>query len=287
MAQYYTLDEAAQKLGLSTDDFRRRLATEWKSSPRRYPDGATLRFQSREIDELARTLGRGSDPDLLLGDSSDENLPIIGLAPDDDALTVSKGPKAPADSGISLEKSSSEFELQIEDSGTKKEKDSAVRKKKSSGKIPPPAKPDDSDSEFELSMDAGGPGLVEEEAATTAFQTEEEQKDIFETDFELPTLDDESGSSEQAAVDEGSSDTDLESSDFDLALDEGDAAAEEESGSQVVALDEDEAPRARRRMADGSEEDLDELDVADDVELEAEEAAEDEEGELEPVAAAP
>src|SRR5947209_13638146 len=103
MAQYYTLDEAAQKLGLSTDDFRRRLATEWKTSPRRYPDGATLRFQSREIDELARTLGRGSDPDLLLSDSSDENPSFVGLAPEDDALAVSRGPKAPADSDVKLE----------------------------------------------------------------------------------------------------------------------------------------------------------------------------------------
>ena len=38
MAQYYTLDEAAQKLGLSVEEFRRRLATEWKTSPRRYPE---------------------------------------------------------------------------------------------------------------------------------------------------------------------------------------------------------------------------------------------------------
>ena len=80
MAQYYTLEEAAQKLGLSTEEFRRRLATEWKSSPRRYPDGATLRFQSREIDELSRNLGRSSDPDLQLGDSSDENPSFVGLA---------------------------------------------------------------------------------------------------------------------------------------------------------------------------------------------------------------
>ena len=69
MAQYYSLDEAARALGMSTDEFRRRLATEWKTSPRRYPDGATLRFQVREIDELARMLGQGSDPELKLSDS--------------------------------------------------------------------------------------------------------------------------------------------------------------------------------------------------------------------------
>src|SRR5687768_510481 len=85
MAQYYTLDEAAQKLGLSTDEFRRKLATEWKQTPRRYPDGATLRFQVREIDELARTRGGGSDTDLQLADeplrlvddhSSDDFVPL-------------------------------------------------------------------------------------------------------------------------------------------------------------------------------------------------------------------
>src|SRR5581483_12157144 len=68
MAQYYTLEEAAQKLALSTDEFRRKLQTEWRTSPRKYPDGGTLRFQVREIDELARTLSHGSDPELRLGD---------------------------------------------------------------------------------------------------------------------------------------------------------------------------------------------------------------------------
>ena len=67
---------------------------------------------------------------------------------------------------------------------------------------------------------------------------EAEESDIFETDFEVPALDEESGS-EAVALDEG--DTDLESSDFDLALEEGRCSlGDEESGSQVVAL-EDEA----------------------------------------------
>src|SRR5262249_5761554 len=56
-----------------------------------------------------------------------------------------------------------------------------------------------------------------------------------ETDFEVPALDDESGS-QAVALDE--SDTDLESSDFDLALDDQDVASDEESASQVVALEE-------------------------------------------------
>ena len=68
MAQYYTLDEAAGKLGIKVDEFRKKLATEWKAV-RRFPDGANLRFQAREIDELARSLGRASDPDLQIGEA--------------------------------------------------------------------------------------------------------------------------------------------------------------------------------------------------------------------------
>src|SRR5207248_2533781 len=85
---------------------------------------------------------------------------------------------------------------------------------------------EDSDSEFELTLDDSG-GLVPLEAEQKA----KGEGDIFETDFEVPALDEESGS-EAVALDE--SDTDLESSDFDLALEEGDAAGDEESGSQVV-----------------------------------------------------
>jgi hypothetical protein len=58
------------------------------------------------------------------------------------------------------------------------------------------------------------------------------EEDIFETDFEVPALED----SDDAAV----ADSELESSDFDLALDDSELAPEEESGSQVVALDEEE-----------------------------------------------
>ena len=77
MAQTYTLDEAAQRLGLSADDFKKRLRDEWKSV-RSFRDGATLRFRAADIDELARSLGQASDPGLPLGsagplaDSSEE-----------------------------------------------------------------------------------------------------------------------------------------------------------------------------------------------------------------------
>jgi hypothetical protein len=65
-----------------------------------------------------------------------------------------------------------------------------------------------------------------------------EEKDIFETDFDVPALEEESGS-EAMALDEA--DSDLDSSDFDIALSDADMPVEEESGSQVVALEEEEA----------------------------------------------
>jgi hypothetical protein len=95
----------------------------------------------------------------------------------------------------------------------------------------------DSDSEFELTVDdSGGLSPLETEASPLA-KADSGEQDIFETDFEVPALEEESGS-EAVALD---ADTNLDSSDFDLALDEQDAAADEESGSQVVALDEEEA----------------------------------------------
>jgi hypothetical protein len=77
MAQTYTLDEAAHRLGIPAEEFKRRLRDEWKSV-RSFRDGATLRFRAADIDELARSLGQASDPGLPLGasgplsDSSEE-----------------------------------------------------------------------------------------------------------------------------------------------------------------------------------------------------------------------
>jgi excisionase family DNA binding protein len=240
----------------------------------------------------------------------------------------------PADSGISLEDSSSgsdevEFELTLDEGNTpkpakaepKKEKPAAAKKKEEDsdsefelslegveeggkGGEPTsdsefelsldvedsPMAASDSDSEFELTLDdSGSLAPVQEEAA-------EEEKDIFETDFEVPALEDESGS-QAVALDE--EDTDLESSDFDMALGEEDASSEEdeESGSQVVALeDEEEAddaaatiarPSRGRQKAAGleEEEDVDELLGGEAEEEPAEEA--DEEAAPRRAAAAP
>jgi excisionase family DNA binding protein len=206
----------------------------------------------------------GSDEFTLDGGEEDVNL---GGKPAKKDVTGGKGKSGiniqdPADSGISLEKTDSddavEFELTLDDKSTPK---------------PAPAKAEvDSDSEFELTLDeSGGLAPLEEEGRAAA----KEEEDIFETDFEVPPLDQESGS-EAVALDDA--DTDLESSDFDLAIGDEDVAADEESGSQVVALeDEEEADEAaatvarpRRRRAADDEAFAEE--GADDLEIEEEEA---------------
>ncbi len=138
----------------------------------------------------------------------------------------------------------------------------------------------DSDSEFELTLDADG-GV--EAGDDDALADDGEEKDIFETDFEVPALEDEESGSEAVVLED--EDTDLETSDFDLALDEEEGGEEDlESGSQVVALeDEEEAEEgaeteARPRRAAGDEEDEEsELDLEIDPSAETEEEEEEEE----------
>ena len=97
--------------------------------------------------------------------------------------------------------------------------------------------PEDSDSEFELTLDDSsdlalqGEGSPQVKAGT---DDDAPAQDIFESDFDIPAIQEE-GSGEPATVD-----NELESSDFDIALDDSELAADEESGSQVVALDEEE-----------------------------------------------
>src|SRR5262249_20357756 len=77
-----------------------------------------------------------------------------------------------------------------------------------------------------------------------------EEKDIFETDFDLPALEDESAS-QAVALDEA--DTDLESSDFDLAVDESSPKLGGASGSTSGAMALDES------ASSGSMESVDEM----------------------------
>lgn len=137
-----------------------------------------------------------------------------------------------------------------------------------------------SDSEFELTLDdSGDSGL--EHAALGGDASEAGKGDIFETDFEIPPME-ESGS-EAVALE--SSDTDLEKSDIDVSLDDSDSevtADDSESGSEVVLLEDEEetAPVAKKgkgkpgkakKVADV--EDEGDVDLADVEETEDDESA--------------
>jgi hypothetical protein len=191
---------------------------------------------------LQPTTESSDEFELALNDS--DEVPL-GDAPKPKSGSSGINLHRPSDSGPSLEKkkgkkdaSTSDEEIDFElslDSGA-----SSMRLGPS-GKRPP-----DSDSEFELTLDDSDPLATPVGDATAA--ADEPKGDIFETDFEIPALDDTSGSE---AVNLEEADTDLESSDFDLALEEGDAASEDESGSQVVVIDEDEGTRPKHLVSPG------------------------------------
>jgi excisionase family DNA binding protein len=185
------------------------------------------------------------------------------------------------------EDSSSEFELSLDSSpGEDSSSEFELSLDESSETVGLKSVDESSSSEFELTLDSEG--------ALAA--SGEESKDIFEeTNFEVPSLEDESGS-EAVAIDEA--DTDLEGSDFEISLDE--SGSEEKSDSQVVALeDEEEADEAaatvarprktKSKGAVAAAEDEAELELdLEDVEGSApREKAEEEEEEVEAVAAAP
>ena len=76
MAKLYTLDEAAARLGLTTDVFKRKLKTEWVKDVQMIP-GNPPHFRAADIDEFARVLGAASDPGLVPGP--------VGSAPAEDS----------------------------------------------------------------------------------------------------------------------------------------------------------------------------------------------------------
>ena len=76
MAQFYSLDEAARVLGMSSEE----LATKAQDREvRGFKDSGSWQFRLADIDELARRRGMGSDPDLSLSD-----LDLVAQAEGDD-----------------------------------------------------------------------------------------------------------------------------------------------------------------------------------------------------------
>lgn len=208
-------------------------------------------------------------PPVLMGDE-DVNLGELTGAKGGSGINL----KDPADSGISLEQGGSdemEFELSLDSGKTPQPTPSAAAEKESGSSnefelsldegsssgsdsdsdsesefelsldVPEgssvkveAASDSDSDSEFELTLDeAGGLAPVEESESDSG----EENKDIFETDFEVPALE-EGSDSEAVALEEGEGELES-SSDFELDLNEEPPSEDtSNTGSQVVALDE-------------------------------------------------
>lgn len=198
--------------------------------------------------EFELTLDPDSDSEfeLTLSDDSDE-VPLGG-AREATGKAGKSGVRLnkPADSGISLEKKGeeeeSDFELNL-DSATAHKVQGGPKSSKKKTKV-------DSESEFELSLDDSSGEVGKLNLESSAGQGD---KDIFATDFDIPAL--EESASEAVVLD--SSDTSLESSDFDL---EESAVIEDESASEVVQLDEDavEEVSAEEALAEVEEEEEEE-----------------------------
>ncbi len=143
--------------------------------------------------------------------------------------------RKPNDSGHSLEKDKGKSKLPIFDEDSNSDVDfeltldssaavSGTKIGSAKGKVPET----DSDSEFELTLDDSSESSLE---SAMLEEGGPGKGDIFETDFEIPPMDD--SSSEEVALE--SSDPDLETSDFDIEIDE-ESGVEAEAESGEVAL---------------------------------------------------
>src|SRR5438105_3942581 len=84
---YYTLQEAAQYLNMPVDELKQMAQ---KGQIRSFQDRGTLRFRTQDIQELGRSRGNRSDPELALGDAS------LPAAPKSAAKKTPAAPKTPA-----------------------------------------------------------------------------------------------------------------------------------------------------------------------------------------------
>src|SRR5205823_329797 len=71
MAQFYTLEEAARVLGMSSEELKGKAQ---HREVRAFMDSGSWRFRVADVDELARRRGMGSDPELPLSDLGDLGL---------------------------------------------------------------------------------------------------------------------------------------------------------------------------------------------------------------------
>src|SRR5438309_5036195 len=66
MLDFCTLDEAARMLGMDVEKLKQMAQ---KREIRAFADRGTWRFRTQDVEEMARRLGRGSSPDLQLGEA--------------------------------------------------------------------------------------------------------------------------------------------------------------------------------------------------------------------------
>ena len=228
MAKYYTLEEAASKLGIS-DDALKTLIDD--GSLKTFMDQGMSKIRAQDVHSLAEQQGTGDSEEktsdeeevLILDDiAGDSDVEITFDEPeggDSDVLLVDSGDEEaddnPFDSDLVL----------VTDEG----EDGGDALSDSGISLEQPA-----DSGISLEQPAAG---------------EEMSDDLLETDFEVPVLELEDATEVDLAV---NSDFELESLDEDPADNE----------TQVISLDEDEAvdPAAATALADHSEVMLDESD---------------------------
>src|SRR5439155_24923248 len=87
---YYTLQEAAQVLGMSPEDLKQMAQ---RNQIRSFQDRGTWRFRVQDIQELARQRGLSSDPELTLGESPPRTPPPKSSPPKSGPKV---GPRSPA-----------------------------------------------------------------------------------------------------------------------------------------------------------------------------------------------
>lgn len=215
---FFSLDEAAQALGLTPDDLNRMAQ---RREIRAFADRGAWRFRVQDVEDLSRKRG-GGDPgkshvnplrpksemkpapaptpaarptemELFNYDLSDADIPSVPPPLPEDELTAAgfqsaaKDLKAGSEGDVHLvldDNDGSEFELSTE----------------SSGRLGPPVKPPVDGSEFELSSEDSGrlapppprkPTTLPEQPSKTAVKPEDARDDEVMLDFETAsTLDD-------------------------------------------------------------------------------------------------
>jgi len=129
MAQFYTLEEAARVLGMSTEELKTKAQAR---EVRAFLDGGSWRFRVVDVDELARRRGLGSDAELHLsdlevpaassgsGDADDLDLSEfqLGVAKPDlgaETLHLGRASASGKDTGGPAQEGSSEHDILLDD----------------------------------------------------------------------------------------------------------------------------------------------------------------------------